>query len=175
MKANKTRKNKKQSGGFQFLTDMFNKGKKGWNDGTKSIANSSKNMFSPKPKPAATTSTTYTTAPKPVYNQTPTPVNNQTPTPVNNQTYGPVNNQTNVPTYVPSYSDPMTPTSITTGGRKRQRRRRKSQKKKYSRTKRGGYDLNDSAPVSGLKVASPTYWIGGRKSKRRRRKSRRYR
>ena len=55
MKANKTRKNKKQSGGFKFLTDMFNKGKEGWNKG--------KNMFS-KPKPVTTLSSTSTTPPE---------------------------------------------------------------------------------------------------------------
>jgi len=166
MKANKTRKNKKQSGGFKFLTDLFNKGKEGWNKGKQSLSQTSKNMFSPKPKPVATTTTTYPTS-QPV--QEPMPE----PSPIV-QGPMPANNQTGVPIDVPQYSDPMKP--ITTGGRRR--RMRKSQKKKlskkkrYSRKKRGGYNLNDSAPVSGLKVATPTYWIGGKKSKRRRRKSR---
>jgi hypothetical protein len=168
MKANKTRKNKKQSGGFQFLTDMFNKGKEGWNKGKQSLSQTSKNMFSPKPKPVATTPAT--TAPMPA----PAPMPVQGPVPMNNQT--------GVPIDVPPYTDPMAPlTPITAGGRRRQKQRQKqksqkkrlSKKKRYSRKKRGGYNLNDSAPVSGLKVASPTYWIGGKKSKRRRRKSRR--
>ena len=167
MKANKTRKNKKQSGGFKFLTDLFDKGKQGWNKGKESLSQTSKNMFSPKPKPVATTTPiSTTTAPL-----EPSPIV-QGPMPVNNETGAPI--------MVPQYSDPMVPlTPITSGGRRRQRQRRKSQKKKlskkkrYSRKKRGGYDLNDSAPVSGLKVASPTYWIGGKKSNRRRRKSRR--
>ena len=164
MKANKTRKNKKQSGGFQFLTNLFNKGKEGWNKGKQSLSQTSKNMFSPKPKPVATTTTTTAAAPA----QEPMPVQGPVP----------MNNQTGVPVDVPPYSDPMAPlTPVTAGGRRRRRRKsqkkRLSKKKRYSRKKRGGYNLHDSAPVSGLKVASPTYWIGGKKSKRRRRKSRR--
>ena len=154
MKANKTRKNKKQSGGFKFLTDMFNKGKEGWTKG--------KSMFSPKPKPVTTTTPTTYAA---------TPITTPEPMPAN----VPVNNQTGVPIDVPQYSDPMVPlTPITAGGRKRRKSQKKkfSKKKRTSRKKRGGYNLNDSSPVSGLKVASPTYWIGGKKSKRRRRKSR---
>lgn len=45
-------------------------------------------------------------------------------------------------------------------------------KKKGTKKRRGGYTTRDAAPVHGLLVARPTYWIkGGKKTRRKRKRS----
>ena len=45
-------------------------------------------------------------------------------------------------------------------------------KKKGTKKRRGGYSTRDAAPVHGLLVAKPTYWIkGGKKTRRKRKRS----
>ena len=45
-------------------------------------------------------------------------------------------------------------------------------KKKGTKKRRGGYSTRNAAPVQGLLVAKPTYWIkGGKKTRRKRKRS----
>lgn len=157
----KTKKNRKQKAGFKFLTDMWNKGKEGWNKGTKSVADSSKGLFSSKPKtspPPPITTPTTSAAPTP----TSSSINQINPNPISNG-----NLEANTPSMQTSttpiqqtYSNPSIP--VTSGGRRR---------KNMSRHKKGGYNLANASPVSNEKVAAPTYWItGGKKRKSKKRK-----
>lgn len=169
----KTKKNRKQKAGFKFITDMWNKGKEGWNKGTKSVADSSKGLFSSKPKtspPPTTTSVSSSSLNQPMTSTTTMP--STAPAPI-----GPTINNNNVSTasigsnntsMTPStmstqqtYSNPSIP--VTSGGRRR---------KRLSKYKRGGYNLTNASPVSNEKVATPTYWLtGGKKRKSKRRKT----
>jgi hypothetical protein len=159
-KKNKTRS---QKAGFKFLTDMWSKGKDGWNKGTKSISNSSKNLFSSKPKstppPVIQTNQSYSQPPPVIQpNQSYSQPQMQTFT----NTSQNVNNQTPIipPTTSSSFSNPSLP--ATSGGRRKKGR-------KGNKSRKGGYNLANSSSVHNEKTASPTYWInGGRKLKSRR-------
>jgi hypothetical protein len=152
-KKNKTRS---QKAGFKFLTDMWSKGKDGWNKGTKSISNSSKNLFSSKPKstppPVIQTNQSYSQPQMQTFTNTSQNVNNQTPI--------------IPPTTSSSFSNPSLP--ATSGGRRKKGR-------KGNKSRKGGYNLANSSSVHNEKTASPTYWINGGRKLKSRRKKRSYR
>lgn len=155
-------KSKKQVGAgwfsnmFSSSKDVWEKSKQSMSNATKSITDSGKNLFS---KPTTPPTTTTTTNPS-TTSMTTNPSTNPSTT-----------------TSEPSYSNPVLP-ATSGGSRKRKRKnistksKSKSKRTKSKRTnKRGGYNLNEAAPVQNLKVALPTYWItGGKKTKKRKMK-----
>jgi len=160
----KTRKNTKRYSAGGLFDGWFQSAKNGW-EKTKSSAqqgwektkSSTSGLFGSKP------STTTTPSPK---SQTYSTHSTMSPM----HSHQPVNEQTNVHHSSPAtFSNPSVPTPI--GGR------RKGRSKKHYKSKRrykGGYNLNDSAPVYNEKVAEPTYWItGGKRRKSRKTKIKR--
>ncbi len=164
----RTKKNtKKYSGGDGFFDNMMNSAKKGWDNATntlfksKSQSNVKSHQSTTALSPLHSSNTTNSNQQSLSAQSSPSiPASNTPSTPNTAQTFG--NSSFSNPS-LPAYKPAL-------GGRKRRSKRRRKTKKRM----RGGYNLDDAAPVVDSKTANPTYWLTGGKKRRSRKHKKRY-
>ena len=163
----RTKKNtKKYSGGEGFFDNMMNSVKKGLDKATSSTSSLFKSQTQPNVQLHQSSQAQSTS--NPIYSNQqslsaqsshslPASTTHYTPsTPSKAQTFG-----------NSSFSHPSSPAY---GGRKRRSKRRRKTKKRM----RGGFNLEDAAPVVDSKTANPTYWLTGGKKRRSRKHKKKY-